>query len=1200
MNRTDPKKSILRAWINHRRRSPPPPTALHPLSSLVLLGGLLLVLVIQLLLGQLQPRSDADFALGLLSGWVLVFAFGLLLEFLLRRRRMALEALSLQRRQVEVEAHLLVDQVPGHFYALRPDGLMETQRTNPTFAARLGAALEEWRTDPLLWQRHLHPADRDRVLKAYAVARQFGRPFEGEFRVQTPDGAVLWLHCHESLLSAEDSPGFVLLGVVLDISLRRAAEEASRRRDAILTAIAHAAANLARSEDWQAGVGALLSRIGVAIGAETVLLGRADGQLFSGPPLEHRLVWQTLPAEGLEQLSFLLRRPWSGLSIPESPWAHLLGLSAEQDLVSAPISVAGAAWGFIGVARQHALGWSGEEAGALRVAAELLGATLARDLARAGEQAMAEARRSLIEQLPAFVYTLRAGRPIYASPQLQELLGYAPEDWLSDPPLWLRRIASEETATVAKQMQTARSDDTTFSAEYRIRHRDGRLRWVRVEERPGVGGDGQPERHGLVFDIGVQKESEAVLARRDAVLAAVTHLANLLLSARESWRAAADESLESLGRAAGVQRVTLLERRGAAPALPAGEGRLSLAHEWSSGLASRRDDPDFRDASYRSLGLDHWESLLRQGQTVVVDAAGLPKAAGARRVASAVGAIVATPVFVGAEWWGYLTFEQGHPARSWSAAEVEALKIAASILGGAIARSRAEHASVRFGRLLDEASSEIYIYDPDSLRHLMVNERARLNLGYSLGELLQMTPVDLKPEFDQNSYRALLAPLGNGQRDELIFESLQRRADGSIYPVECRIRLTKAEDPPVFISVINDISERRAFESQLRQAQKVEALGQMSAGIAHDFANFLTAIRGYSKLLGKQLRSENHPGLADVEAITEAAERASILTRQLLTFGRRSTPVSEAVDLVELVEGLLPMLRRLLDGQVRLVADLPAGMGRVRADPHQLEQVVMNLVINARDAMPSGGLIVIKGQRLEADLELPTTPPLPAGDYLRLDVSDSGSGMDLETQGQMYEPFFTTKRSGQGTGLGLATVHAIVSAAAGGLGVRSQLGLGTVISVYLPRLSASEALVSALREEGSTDKEAVEEDLRPTDKSTVLVVEDDPGAREMIGIALRRSGYTTVEAADQKAALAGLAGLAHCDLLVSDVILPGVNGPTLYAHLRQSHPELRVLYISGYPSQDLSAHGVEHGRVPYLAKPFEPEDLLRAVRAALS
>jgi nitrogen-specific signal transduction histidine kinase len=383
-------------------------------------------------------------------------------------------------------------------------------------------------------------------------------------------------------------------------------------------------------------------------------------------------------------------------------------------------------------------------------------------------------------------------------------------------------------------------------------------------------------------------------------------------------------------------------------------------------------------------------------------------------------------------------------------------------------------------------------------------------------------------------------------------------------------------------------AERARLEAELRQSQRLEALGQLAAGVAHDFNNLLTAIHGFGEILAARLTDD---GLRrDADEVVQAAERGAALTRQLLAFGRRDDATPAPLDVSELVLGLEALLRRTLGEQVELVLDLGARLQPVLADRGQLEQVLLNLALNARDAMPGGGRLRIATDCIDRAYLAPGGHELDAERIVRLVVSDTGVGMSQEVQARAFEPFFTTKERGRGTGLGLATVWSIVSRASGALSLHSAEGQGTTVTVLLPAAEAAAAV-----DEGEDDRGAVDGGAE-----TVLVVEDEEAVRRLTCRILSDHGYRVLSAADGPEAL-DVAALhpGPVDLLLTDVVLPSMNGVELAARMAAVRPGIRSVAISGYVAREVLEDGLPEG-LTMLPKPFKRDALLARVREALA
>lgn len=382
----------------------------------------------------------------------------------------------------------------------------------------------------------------------------------------------------------------------------------------------------------------------------------------------------------------------------------------------------------------------------------------------------------------------------------------------------------------------------------------------------------------------------------------------------------------------------------------------------------------------------------------------------------------------------------------------------------------------------------------------------------------------------------------------------------------------------------------RATEVQLRHAQKLEAVGQLAAGVAHDFNNVLAVIMLNAQMIADGIRSGT-PEIADAEEILSAAKRAADLTRQLLAFGRQQIFQLRVVDLNDVVAGVEKMLRRLISEDIEVRVVRGVALGKVEIDVGQMEQVIMNLAVNARDAMPEGGRLTIETSNVElSEEEAAARVDVKPGPYVLLAITDSGTGMDKETQTRIFEPFFTTKEIGRGTGLGLSTAFGIVRQSGGHIFVDSEVGVGTTFRIYLPRTERPSSLQAPL---------VPMRDLHGT--GTVLLVEDESSVRGAIASVLGRHGYTVLRASNGEEALAICESHSGAiDLLLTDVVMPGLNGRDVADRARRSRGGLKVLFVSGYSNVSVVQSGIVDGGVWFLPKPFTPETLLQKIREVLA
>jgi two-component system, cell cycle sensor histidine kinase and response regulator CckA len=499
----------------------------------------------------------------------------------------------------------------------------------------------------------------------------------------------------------------------------------------------------------------------------------------------------------------------------------------------------------------------------------------------------------------------------------------------------------------------------------------------------------------------------------------------------------------------------------------------------------------------------------------------------------------------------------------------------------ALAQAESEE---RYRILFDASPQPMWVYDTETLVFLAVNRAAAAHYGFTRQEFLAMTVLDLQAPED----RAALPDdpeTANAQR-----MVRHRRKDGGRIIVEVLAHNLQLGHRPARLVVITDVTERQRIEEHLRQTQKMEAIGRLAGGVAHDFNNLLTVISGYASLLDRTLAGADGAVRSHVDEILRASDRAAALTHQLLAFSRRQVMQQRVVDVNALLADMRVLLNRILGEDIVLAFSPARGLGRVLADPGQLEQVLMNLVVNARDAMPRGGTLTLEtaNSRLEGR-EGGEGFAVAVGDYVRLTVSDTGVGMDAAVRSRAFEPFFTTKEVGKGTGLGLSTVYGVVKQSGGYVWLESEPRQGCAVHVYLPRVerAAQEPTPAATPVDGVARAQG-----------TVVLAEDEEAVRSLVAQVLGDCGYHVVAAASAREALDLCRGLSVVDLLLTDVVMPEVNGPELARQVALLHPQTKVLFMSGYADRAIDDHEPDLG-TSFLEKPFLPAVLVQRVREML-
>jgi PAS domain S-box-containing protein len=507
---------------------------------------------------------------------------------------------------------------------------------------------------------------------------------------------------------------------------------------------------------------------------------------------------------------------------------------------------------------------------------------------------------------------------------------------------------------------------------------------------------------------------------------------------------------------------------------------------------------------------------------------------------------------------------------------------------------RLRQSEANFRALVEQLPDAVYVSRDGVIQY--ANAATTRLLGYSCEQLLGQRGVDLLVHPDDHAkVRAHKAAAQHGAAAGPLRVRWVRR-DGGVVVVEGVTAAITYDDGPAGLIIARDVTDdarreqaRLQLEEQLRQTQKMDAIGRLAGGVAHDFNNLLSVILSYTDLVMGELRPED-PLTADLSEVRQAARRAADLTRQLLAFSRKQILEPRAVNLNAVVEDLERMLQRLVGEEVRVETNLDERLGSVFVDRGQIEQVLMNLVVNARDAMPWGGRVVVESGNVQLDEAWAAAHPgAKPGPHVRLTVTDTGHGMSREVQQRIFEPFFTTKEKHKGTGLGLSTVLGIVEQSGGGVLVTSEVGKGTTFEVYLPRTDRAAEVKSSVPPPAS----------RGTEK--ILLVEDDELVRRTIRVILTRQGYRVLEA--QNAGEALMLSEKHAgkiDLLLTDVVMPVINGREVAERLLQARPGMKVLYMSGYTEHAIVHHGVLDAGIAFIPKPVTPAALAQKIREVLA
>lgn len=667
--------------------------------------------------------------------------------------------------------------------------------------------------------------------------------------------------------------------------------------------------------------------------------------------------------------------------------------------------------------------------------------------------------------------------------------------------------------------------------------------------------------------------------------------ASQLFMASDSLDATVRQMLADLGSTLDVSRVYIFQNRQ--------EGERLLVDqcwEWAApGVRPEIDNPDLTALDYADERFAMLPPCMEAGEAVLWNVPELPRALAEFLADQDIVSLVLVPIHVAGRWWGFLGCDECRSLREWHPVEVEVLRTAAAIFAAAWERHRVE-AELRdreesYRELVENSGDAIWSMD-FSGKFLTINRAAEALFRLPASEVIGRHWKEFIPDLkDRAKVEAAIKAKLSGEQSEAQYQVEVVRKSGERVPVEIRSRLIFREGQPVAIQgTARDIAERQRLEEQLLQASKMEAVVRLAGGVAHDFNNILTLIRGYcERLLGRY-----RPGDAvhsELMEILKASERAADLVEELQSFARGQPAELRPLDLNLLIEKLVPMLRRVVGEEVALFNLADGQVGKIRADPGLLEQVLINLLVNARDAMPGGGRVeIVTAPALAQELRARGGREPLQPRYVRLSVHDSGVGIPPEVLEHIFEPFFTTKAPGKGTGLGLSTVYGIVNQLNGWVFVDSTPGQGTVFHLYFPEVEPPRRFERAPAETASVSS-----------APTILVADDEDLIRELAVQILSGCGYRVLEAGSASEALALVVEQKEpVDLLLTDVVMPGMTGADLAERLRRERPQLRVLFMSGYSDSLIFRYGGNLAAVKFLQKPFSAEALERKVREVLA
>ncbi|HBB86528.1 MAG TPA: hypothetical protein DC047_02805 [Blastocatellia bacterium] len=803
-----------------------------------------------------------------------------------------------------------------------------------------------------------------------------------------------------------------------------------------------------------------------------------------------------------------------------------------------------------------------------------------------------ERLNTIVATVPGVVFEV-SGRPgapdnktNFVSEYICSMVGYTVSEWMAVPGFWLSIVHPDDRQQVGQAAIANFVECRNGANEFRWIAKDGRIVWVRAHTIIVRGRDGKPVGvRGVVTDITERKRVEEMQARRETHALFRADVGAALAVSRAPLRVTLELCAEAMVKHlhAAFACVWTLNREENVLELQASAGmytHVDGAHarvrvgQFNIGKIAEERAPHITNDVQNDprVGDHEW---TRQQKMV---------------------AFAGYPLLVEDRLLGVMAMFSHEKLTEDT---LDAMASVADVISQGIERKRAEHelskSEERYRDLVENAHDIIYSQDLKG-NYTSMNEAGQLITGYTREEALKLNVTQTVAPEDLEQAREMLAKKLAGEH-VTAYETEIIAKDGRRIAIEANTKLVMHDGVPVGIQgIARDITERkrmekalRESEEQLRQSQKMEAIGQLAGGVAHDFNNLLTAINGYSSLAVRKL-GEAHPVSPYLDEIKKAGDRAANLTRQLLAFGRKQMLQPLDLNLNDVVTDMTKMLKRLIGEDIQLVAKLNPELHRIKADPGQIEQVLVNLIVNARDAMPTGGTLTIETTNANLDdaytsKHVDVTP----GQFIMLAVSDTGTGMGAQTRTRIFEPFFTTKEKGKGTGLGLSTVYGIVKQSGGNVLVYSEEGKGTSFKVYLPQLDDG-------TKQSTT---SVVEPERVGGSETVLLVEDEDMVRNLACELLQESGYRVFTASGGEEAVQLFKKHKKIDLLITDVIMPKMSGKEVADRLRKLHPKTKVLFMSGYTDEAIVHHGIVDSHIAFIQKPFSENALAQKVREVL-
>ncbi len=779
----------------------------------------------------------------------------------------------------------------------------------------------------------------------------------------------------------------------------------------------------------------------------------------------------------------------------------------------------------------------------------------------------------------------------------EELIGYSRQE-IEGKKSWTEFVHPDDVGWMKENHYLRRQNPNAAPRqyEYRLITRYGEMRNILL------GVDIIPETNQSIascIDITDRKQAEEALAGQLRFEQAAAAASTCLLSSEIS-EASVTDALSLLLEASGVSRVYIFENFN-----DPGDGLCmrQIFEFCAPGVPPEIDNPLLKHLPY-SQGFERWHEILSQGNAIQGDVRDFPYSEREILESHEIISILALPIVVEGQWWGFIGFDETRQPRSWVDMELALLRTVAEMLGGYFARKQSEEALAaserRFREILQNvATVAVQGYGMDGTVRYW-NRASETFYGYTAEEALGRNLLDLiiPPEIRDEMKDKILHMADTGETMPAS-ELLLMRKDGSHISVYSSHALVQVpgQDTELFCIDIDLTDHLRAEEekeklqAQLSQAQKMESIGRLAGGVAHDFNNKLAIINGYAEM-SADMTDPSDPLREAIREIHAAGKQSADIVGKLLAFARQQTINPVLLDLNDTISSMLKMLQRLIGENIDLAWHPGKNLWPVKVDPSQVDQIMANLSVNSRDAISDVGKLTIETKNTIVDAEYcKTNAEAIPGRYVMLAVSDDGCGMDKEVKDRLFEPFFTTKEIGKGTGLGLPTIYGIAKQNNGFINVYSEPGEGTTFKIYFPCPETEKPSVHAAKE--STG-------LMPTGTETILLVEDEPAILKMGREMIERLGYTVLTAENPNDALLVVSEYdGKIDLLITDVVMPEINGRDLSAQLVKNHPDLKTLYMSGYTADVIAHHGVLDENVQFIQKPFSMKDLAVKVREVI-